>query len=105
MTIIEPLTGRHRCKTPGSLAPKDQWPTKRVFGRQMRIPMLWELGTIWVCPSCCRPWYADSLPANPPGGPYQGGGRRWRRVRWYHRAMRDRLKRQQTGLIYDEDDQ
>lgn len=64
-----------------------------AFGQQVRMPQLYAVGTLWECHSCNRWWYAADPPPNPPGGPYRGGGRVWRPVRWYHRAMRRRIKR------------
>lgn len=92
-TVIEPSRrhGWHCCATPGHLKPKSAWPQAQVFGRAMRRPVFYEVGTLWECHECKKWWRCCDLPRNPPGGPYRGGGRRWRRVRWWHFADRHRI--------------
>lgn len=83
MSVIMPKVP-HRCPTPGNLQPRSEWPIRRAFGRDMRVPVLWPIGARWTCPHCGRCWRAHDLPPNPPGGGYHGGGLVWRRLYWWH---------------------
>lgn len=69
----------------------------RVFGRDVRLPVLYEIGTLWQCQLCWRWWRCVDIPPNLPGGGYHGGGRLWKPVRWWNFHDRRRIRDNPVG--------
>lgn len=89
----------HRCKTPGSSPPREEWPRKPVpaFGsRPISIPVLYSVGTLWRCGDCGK-WFTAIPTRNHFRYGYQPEGREWRPVRWWDRSAQRRIKRGDRG--------
>jgi hypothetical protein len=100
MVLIEPESS-HECATPKSTRPMSDWPVRTVFGQSVKVPRLYDIDSLWQCPTCGDWWRCcDYKP--PFDGVYHGGGREWRRVRWWNYAARERIRKFEEGSTGEE---